>query len=159
MALLSADPARAAEVVGRLRGEEAMGVLVDTTLCVGCRSCETACNQVNGLPKPKVPFEDDDSLLEQHRDTSPTAFTVVNKYTVGQRRGDYKKAAMHALPGAGLLFGVHHKSDGKAVKRCSYISRRPLPGLPLLHGGLPVQRSQVRVFKGVAFHQEVPVLL
>ena len=62
MALLSADPARAAEVVGRMRGEDAMGVLVDTTLCVGCRSCETACNQVNGLPKPKVAFEDDDSL-------------------------------------------------------------------------------------------------
>ena len=28
------------------------GVLVDTTLCVGCRSCEKACNEINeDLPR------------------------------------------------------------------------------------------------------------
>ena len=26
------------------------GLLHDTTLCVGCRSCEAACHEVNGLP-------------------------------------------------------------------------------------------------------------
>ena len=32
------------------------GLLHDTTLCVGCRSCEVACKQVNGLPPPEVPL-------------------------------------------------------------------------------------------------------
>ena len=84
MALLSANLVQAAEAPGRMLRQDTMGVLVDTTLCIGCRVCETACNEVNGLPRPKVPFEDDDSLLEQLRDTSPTAFTVVNKYTTGK---------------------------------------------------------------------------
>ena len=28
------------------------GVLVDTTRCVGCRSCEAACADAHGLPAP-----------------------------------------------------------------------------------------------------------
>ena len=29
---------------------EFYGLLVDTTKCIGCRSCEEACNEKNGLP-------------------------------------------------------------------------------------------------------------
>ena len=38
---------------------ESMGVLHDTTLCIGCRRCEGACNTVNELPAPEqteMPF-------------------------------------------------------------------------------------------------------
>jgi Fe-S-cluster-containing dehydrogenase component len=122
MALLSADPARAAEVVGRMRGEDAMGVLVDTTLCVGCRSCETACNQVNGLPKPKVAFEDDDSLFEEHRDTSPNAFTVVNKYTLDKGvEITRKQQCMHCLEpacsSACIIRAMEKRSNGAVTYR------------------------------------------
>jgi Fe-S-cluster-containing dehydrogenase component len=55
------------------------GVLHDITRCVGCRSCEEACNKVNELPQPKVPFKDL-TVLEQKRRTDPKAHTVVNKY-------------------------------------------------------------------------------
>jgi Fe-S-cluster-containing dehydrogenase component len=58
------------------------GVLHDTTLCIGCRECEKACNQVNGLPAPGKPF-DDPSVLEANRRTDDRTFTVVNKYPVG----------------------------------------------------------------------------
>jgi Fe-S-cluster-containing dehydrogenase component len=54
-------------------------ILHDTTLCVGCRSCEAACNKVNELPQPDKPFTDL-SVLETKRRTTTTAFTVVNKY-------------------------------------------------------------------------------
>lgn len=97
VALMAANPAQASEVVGKLSKEDAMGVLVDTTLCVGCRTCEAVCNEVNHLPKPDRPF-DDESVLDLHRDTSPTAYTVVNKYTVG--KGDditRKQQCMHCL--------------------------------------------------------------
>ena len=60
---------------------ESFGVLHDTTLCVGCRSCEAACNEVNDLPAPEKPF-DDTSVLEEKRRTSASAYTVVNQYEV-----------------------------------------------------------------------------
>ncbi|HID02112.1 MAG TPA: twin-arginine translocation signal domain-containing protein, partial [Desulfobacterales bacterium] len=35
---------------------DGMGVLVDLTRCVGCRSCEAACNKEQNLPEPAKPF-------------------------------------------------------------------------------------------------------
>lgn len=55
------------------------GVLHDTTLCVGCRSCEDACNKVNDLPQPEKPFKDL-KVLDEKRRTDSAAYTVVNKY-------------------------------------------------------------------------------
>jgi Fe-S-cluster-containing dehydrogenase component len=49
------------------------------TLCVGCRSCEEACNEVNSLPQPDEPF-DDLTVLERKRRTDAASYTVVNKY-------------------------------------------------------------------------------
>ena len=34
---------------------DAYGCLVDLTRCVGCRKCEEACADVNGLPTPERP--------------------------------------------------------------------------------------------------------
>lgn len=68
-----------------------MGVLVDLTRCVGCRSCEAACNKEQGLPTPDLPF-DDTSVFEEKRRTSEGAYTVVNKYdTPGQDHPLFRK--------------------------------------------------------------------
>lgn len=58
------------------------GVLHDISLCVGCRSCEAACNKVNALPPPEKPF-DDLSVLDHDRRTETANYTVVNKYEKG----------------------------------------------------------------------------
>ncbi len=55
------------------------GCLVDTTLCVGCRKCEQACNERHELPKPKESF-DEITVLESPRRPDETSYTVVNKY-------------------------------------------------------------------------------
>ena len=55
------------------------GMLTDLTACVGCRSCERACNEWNGLPAPDQPF-DDPIVFEQHRRPTSSAYTVVNRY-------------------------------------------------------------------------------
>jgi len=57
----------------------AMGVLVDTTLCIGCRKCEEACNRRNRLPRSAESFSDRD-VLRSFRRPSATAFTVVNRF-------------------------------------------------------------------------------
>jgi Fe-S-cluster-containing dehydrogenase component len=59
------------------------GCLVDLSVCVGCRKCEQACNHVNGLPPPKVPF-DDLTVLDVKRRPGEKAFTVVNRYWTGR---------------------------------------------------------------------------
>jgi len=55
------------------------GILSDLTRCVGCRMCEAACNEINKLPPPKIPFEDQ-SVFEKKRRTTEKAYTVVNRY-------------------------------------------------------------------------------
>ncbi len=55
------------------------GMLSDLTACVGCRSCERACNEANGLPNPKKSF-DDGSVFSELRRTDEKTYTVVNRY-------------------------------------------------------------------------------
>jgi formate dehydrogenase iron-sulfur subunit len=56
-----------------------MGVLVDTTLCIGCRKCEEACNRRNHLPRTAESFSDR-NILRTFRRPTETAFTVVNQF-------------------------------------------------------------------------------
>src|SRR5512143_440167 len=69
---------------------EGMGVLVDLTRCVGCRSCEAACNKEQKLPDPDVPLNDSSVFEEETRPTEK-AYTVVNKYDVKPGGPVYRK--------------------------------------------------------------------
>ena len=71
------------------------GVLHDTTLCIGCRKCEQACNKVNDLPQPEKPFEDL-SVLDQKRRTQANEFTVVNQFQA-KEKVFVKKQCNHCL--------------------------------------------------------------
>ncbi|MGO9612382.1 MAG: 4Fe-4S dicluster domain-containing protein [Dissulfurispiraceae bacterium] len=55
------------------------GMLTDLTACVGCRSCEEACNEVNHMPAPDEPF-DDAAVFKERRWPSARTLTVVNRY-------------------------------------------------------------------------------
>ena len=67
----------------------AMGVLVDLSRCVGCRSCEAACNMEQKLPAPAKPFNDFSVFDELHhgqkRRPDETRYTVVNRYDIPGR--------------------------------------------------------------------------
>lgn len=63
----------------KIRRPDSFGVLCDVTRCVGCRSCEEACNVINDLPAPDRPF-DDYTVFEEKRRPTSKAFTVVNRY-------------------------------------------------------------------------------
>ncbi len=57
------------------------GVLVDTVLCVGCRQCERACNQANGLCERSPEWFADATVLDQPRRPDACAYTVVNRFS------------------------------------------------------------------------------
>jgi len=69
-------------------GQDGFGVLVDTTQCLGCRSCETACAESNGLPEPER--VGDETIFAKHRETSQSQFTVVNQ-AKGEGEARYAK--------------------------------------------------------------------
>jgi len=76
---LIASPGKS-EAVPEFSGwPDSYGMLTDFTACVGCRSCERACNQQNKMPEPDKPF-DDPSVFEEERWPSANALTVVNRY-------------------------------------------------------------------------------
>ena len=73
---VTATAASSADIKGL---PNAGGVLFDATRCIGCRKCESACNQVNSLPAPAKPF-DDLTVLDTKRRTDAKTYTIVNKY-------------------------------------------------------------------------------
>lgn len=79
------NPAQKALAAGSFEGfPEGMGVLVDLSRCVGCRTCEAACNVEQNLPAPAKPFDDtsvfDEIKHGQKRRPTDKAYTVVNRY-------------------------------------------------------------------------------
>jgi Fe-S-cluster-containing dehydrogenase component len=115
----TAVAARAAEarepgvVVGAM---DPVGVLVDTTRCIGCRTCEFACASANGLPEP-----DGAVAPSPDRDTSTTQWTVVKGYQVGGRSITVKRQCMHCLQpacaSACLTKAMHRTPDGPVTWR------------------------------------------
>jgi len=75
----SAAPGPPADPVPPTAEPDHVAVLNDTTLCIGCRECEAACNRRNHLPRTAAPFSDRD-VLRTFRRPSATAFTVVNQF-------------------------------------------------------------------------------
>lgn len=72
--------------------EEFVGVLVDTTRCIGCRACEQACSGEHGFP---VPDPANDSALERERQTSETQWTVVNRFETSRGEVFVKRQCLH----------------------------------------------------------------
>ena len=79
-AVTSTGIAKAASGSGVAPNPDALGVLHDSTLCIGCRQCEASCAEINNRPAPQKPFTDL-SVLDKKRRTSVENYTVVNKYS------------------------------------------------------------------------------
>jgi len=53
-----------------------LGILIDTSKCTGCRGCQVACKQWNGLPAEKTQFFGGDGY-QNPKDLSGKTFTLV----------------------------------------------------------------------------------
>lgn len=72
--------------------KEFLGILVDTTRCAGCQSCELACAEANNLPIPDI---GDPSAFGKIRQTSETSLAVVNRYKTVKGELFVKQQCMH----------------------------------------------------------------
>jgi formate dehydrogenase iron-sulfur subunit len=77
-ALIGGSPVAASQVPEH--ANDRYGVLVDTTVCNGCRRCEWACNEWNKNPNLPINAFDDKSVFDKVRRTHAQAFTVVNRF-------------------------------------------------------------------------------
>ena len=76
--------------------EDRFGVLTDLTLCIGCRRCEMACAEQNGLPPLAMEDLDDQGVFDEFRRPSPTQYTVVNRFEDEEGKPTFVKAqCMH----------------------------------------------------------------
>jgi len=57
-----------------------MGVLVDTTVCVGCRNCESACKKAHAMPTGDPESYNDRGVFSRLRRPSEHDLTVVNEF-------------------------------------------------------------------------------
>jgi Fe-S-cluster-containing dehydrogenase component len=76
----SAVTTRAEARETRQRPPEALGLLYDATLCVGCKACVAACKQANDNP---AEFSTVDQLWDTPLDTSGKTFNLIKMYRSG----------------------------------------------------------------------------
>jgi Fe-S-cluster-containing dehydrogenase component len=95
--LLALGPAKAFAGLWAPADPNGFGVLTDLSLCVGCHTCEAACNEANGLPQPAVPFTEN-IVPGVRRRPGHSSFTVVSTYADPARSGEQvhvKTQCMH----------------------------------------------------------------
>ncbi len=95
---------------------EMKGMLIDTTRCEGCQSCEYACAEANGLPEP-----DDEPDVDMIRTTQTDQFTVVNAFDTSNGEIYVKKQCLHcnqpACDAACLTKAMHKTDEGPVIWR------------------------------------------
>lgn len=120
-ACLPACAAGAASAGRRPAAPDRMGVLVDTTVCIGCRQCEWACRTAHDLPTPPLAAYEDKTAFDAMRRPDHTALTVVNRYADPARPSgawSVKVQCMHCAQPAcvsACIVGALTKGENGAV--------------------------------------------
>jgi formate dehydrogenase iron-sulfur subunit len=94
------------------------GVLVDTTVCIGCRKCEWACQGAHDLEQEDFESYKNDEVLDTMRRPTINSLTVVNKYDDEGSR-TIKLQCMHcdhpACISACIVGAISKKENGAVV--------------------------------------------
>ena len=118
----------------KLDGKELYGILVDTTRCIGCRRCEKACAEVNGLPVPDISEATNENVLKSLRQTTDTQYTITNKYETAKGTIFVPKRCMHCNQPA-CVASCPVKAMKKTTNRTCYVGLE-LYRLQAVHGFL-----------------------
>src|SRR5438552_2946559 len=73
---------------------DAVGLLYDATLCIGCKACVGACQEANGLPRDPTGLG---PAYNAPIDLSQRAKTVIKLYREDQDQSFVKAQCMHCI--------------------------------------------------------------
>jgi formate dehydrogenase beta subunit len=116
--LAAAGAATAAPAVAQARERkqppaDAVGLLYDTTLCVGCKACVVACADANGLPRDTGASG---GLYQAPADLNARTKNIIRLYAEGGRISYVKNQCMHcvdpACVGACMLGALQKREFG-----------------------------------------------
>ncbi len=93
----------------------AVGMLFDSTLCVGCRACQQACKTANGLPPDVV--RGGDGVYDAPVDLNATTKNVIKLLSDGDRAQFMKQQCMHCVDpscvSVCMMGALHKEGEGK----------------------------------------------
>jgi Fe-S-cluster-containing dehydrogenase component len=103
---------------------EALGLLYDATLCVGCKACVAACKEANNNPPE---FSTEDHLWDTPLDTSGYTFNLIKMYRNGTM--ETKDAEVNGY--AFMKTSCMHCADPSCVSACpvSAMTKDPVTGI------------------------------
>ena len=103
---------------------QAVGLLYDSTLCVGCKACVAGCKQANDLPPD---FNTVDELWDAPLDIGPKTFNVIKLYADGT--ADHKDQENNGF--AFIKKSCMHCVDPSCVSVCpvSAMTKQPQTGI------------------------------
>lgn len=106
------------------RPPEALGLLYDATLCVGCKACVAACKQANNNP---AEFSTVDQLWDTPLDTSGRTFNLIKMY----RSGTMETKDSEENGFAFMKTSCMHCADPSCVSACpvSAMTKDPKTGV------------------------------
>lgn len=106
------------------RPPEAMGLLYDATLCIGCKACMAACKEANNNPPE---FNTVDHLWDTPLDTSGHTFNIIKMYRNGTM--ETKDAEINGY--AFMKTSCMHCADPSCVSACpvSAMTKNPVNGI------------------------------
>lgn len=81
------EPARAPD--------DAVGMLYDTTKCIGCKACVVACHEANGLEPDTSGYGD--GLYDAPTELNATTANIIELYREGDRHSYIKHQCMHCI--------------------------------------------------------------
>ncbi len=97
--------------------EDAVGMLYDATLCIGCKTCVVACHEANNLA-PATGEGYGDGLYDAPERLSSDTKNIIQLYREGDEQSYIKRQCMHCVdPGcvSACMIGALQKREGGIV--------------------------------------------
>ena len=88
-----AQPGLAASKGGEV-SPDALGILYDSNLCIGCQACMTACKQANDMP---VEHSGGQTYWDNPLDLSAKTLNIIKMYNGGDKPAFVKRQCLHCL--------------------------------------------------------------
>ena len=90
--------------------DDAVGMLYDTTKCIGCKACVVACHEANDLP----PDNRDNPLHDMPTDLNDRTKNIIKLYKGDEQRSYVKQQCMHCIDpacAAACMIGSFQKRE------------------------------------------------